>query len=49
MGTLTVGATYRYEKIKGVTYATDVATDEIHVVGWDYVESTDTMKEELDE
>jgi hypothetical protein len=36
MGSLKPGATYEYHSEGGVTFATDVETNEIKPIGWDY-------------
>jgi hypothetical protein len=36
MGTLTPGATYKYEEENGVTFAVDEETGETKIAGWKY-------------
>ena len=52
MGTLKPGATYVYEKVKGVTYAREFGApaSERRIIGWDHTESDGrSLREHIEE
>lgn len=44
MGTLKPGATYIYETVDGVTYATEIGTNKKIPIGWSYNSKADLAK-----